>query len=102
MTRIVWSRRSLDDLDAIEAYIAKDHPAAARRVVQRIVKRTDRLCPFPKSGGFVEEDDHHRYRQVIQGNYRVIYRFEEASNIVFIITVIHGARLLDLEGLNVE
>jgi hypothetical protein len=28
---------------------------------------------FPNSGGFVEEDELHRYRQVLQGNYRVIY-----------------------------
>lgn len=35
MTRVIWSPRALDDLDAIEAYIAKDNPTAARRVIAK-------------------------------------------------------------------
>lgn len=99
MTPIIWSQRSLHDLDGIEAYIAKDNPVAARRHIQKIIRRTDRLTLFPLSGGYVEEDDEHRYRQVIQGNYRVIYRYDAESNIVSIITVIHAARLLDVDEL---
>ena len=99
MTPIVWSRRSLEELDAIEAYVARDRPVVARRLVEKIVRRTDRLKLFPLSGGFVEEDESHRYRQVLQGNYRVIYRYEAAEQMVFVVTVIHGARLLDVDGL---
>src|SRR5687767_1514967 len=99
MTRILWSRKALRDLDAIEAYIAQHNPIAAKRVVQKIVRRTDRLLLLPQSGGFVEEDESYRYRQVLQGNYRVIYRFQPGDNLVFIITVIHAARLLDPDTL---
>lgn len=99
MTRIIWSRKSLRDLDGIEAYIAQHNAVAARRVVQKIVRRTDRLLLFPQSGGYVEEDEARRYRQVLQGNYRVIYRFEPDDHLVFIITVIHAARLLDPDAL---
>ena len=74
MTRVIWSPRALDDLDAIEAYIAKDNATAARRLVAKIVKQAGRIETFPESGGFVEEDESHRYRQVLQGNFRVIYR----------------------------
>ena len=62
MTRVIWSPRALDDLDAIEAYIAKDNPTAARRVIAKIIQRARRIEMFPESGGFVEEDDSHRYR----------------------------------------
>ena len=95
MTRVIWSPRALDDLDAIEAYIAKDNPTAARRVVAKIVLRAKRIVLFPLAGGFVEEDDKQRYRQVLQGSYRVIYRYESAANTAFVIAVIHAARLLD-------
>jgi plasmid stabilization system protein ParE len=99
MTRVIWSPRALLDLDAIKSYIAKDHPAAASRLVAKIIMRAKRIELFPLSGGFVEEDDQQRYRQVLQGNYRVIYRYESASNTAYILTVIHAARLLDPDQL---
>jgi plasmid stabilization system protein ParE len=50
MTRVVWSPKALADLDAIEAYIAKDNPIAARRLIIKIVKRTKRIESFPLTG----------------------------------------------------
>jgi plasmid stabilization system protein ParE len=99
MTRVIWSPRALLDLDAIESHIAKDHPSAASRLIAKIIKRAKRIELFPLSGGYVEEDDHQRYRQVLQGNYRVIYRYETSINTAYIMTVIHAARLLDPEQL---
>jgi toxin ParE1/3/4 len=99
MTRVIWSPRALDDLDAIEAYIASDNATAARRLVGKIVARAKQIEPFPESGGFVEEDESHRYRQVLQGNFRVIYRYEPGGGTAYVITVIHAARLLDPDTL---
>jgi plasmid stabilization system protein ParE len=50
MTIVLWSPRALDDLDAIEAYIAQDNVTAARRLVARIVQRAKRIELFPESG----------------------------------------------------
>ncbi len=100
MTRIVWSAKSLRDLVAIEAYIAQFNPVAARRLVQKIIRRTEMLQSSPNSGGFVEQDDRRRYRQVLQGNYRVIYRYEPATKAVAVVTVIHAARLLDPDSMD--
>ena len=94
MTRIVWSTQAIDDLDAILAYIAKDNATAARRVVARIVERTGRIEQFPESGSLVGEDGLRRYRQIVEGNYRVIYRHDPNTRTAFIIAVIHAARLL--------
>ncbi|MEX2174488.1 MAG: type II toxin-antitoxin system RelE/ParE family toxin [Pirellulaceae bacterium] len=99
MTRLIWSPRALDDLDAIEAYIAKDNPVAARRLITKIVHRANRIERFPEGGGFVDEDETRRYRQVLQGSYRIIYRYEPAAKTAFIIAVIHAARLLDPDTL---
>jgi addiction module RelE/StbE family toxin len=98
MTQIVWSPKSLRDLEAIQGYIAQFNPTAAGRVVQKIIRRTDRLQSWPLSGGHVPEDATQAYRQVIMGNYRVIYRYDESSNRLTVITVIHAARLLDLDA----
>lgn len=99
MTQVIWSPRALFDLDAIEAYIAQDNTTAARRLVAKIVERAKRIEMFPESGGFVEEDESHRYRQVLQGNYRVIYRYEPTEGAAYVVTVIHAARLLDPDSL---
>jgi len=99
MTRVIRSPRALDDLDAIEAYIAKDNPTAARRVIAKIIQRARRIEMFPESGGIVEEDDSHRYRQILQGNYRVVYRYEQPSATAYVITIIHAARFLDPDTL---
>ncbi len=61
--------------------------------------RAKRIELFPLSGSIVEEDDRQRYRQILQGNYRVIYRHEPFANFAFVITVIHAARLLDPDHL---
>lgn len=98
MTAIRWSPKSLRDLEGIEEYVARHNPTAARRLVQKIIGRTDRILHFPNSGSFVEEDELHRYRQVLQGNYRAIYRYDAATDIATIITVIHAARLLELDS----
>ena len=93
MAQIIWDPVALDHLEGIAQYIAKDSPSAANRLIQRIFKRLERLEMFPLSGGYIAEDSRQIYREIIQGNYRVIYRV--SSDDVFIVAVYHAARLLD-------
>ena len=92
MAKVIWDRVAIDDLDQIAAYIERDAPAAARRLVQRIVGRAENVARHPLTGGFIPEDNHGIYRQLIQGNYRIIYRCQDDD--VLIVTVYHAARLL--------
>lgn len=48
--RIRWTQRALRRLDEIGAYIEKDDPDAAARVVARIVAAVDALAEYPASG----------------------------------------------------
>ena len=45
-----YSRRALDDLDAIFAHITRDSPAGSAAVVRRIQNAIDGLRDFPSSG----------------------------------------------------
>ena len=54
----------------------------------------------PLLGGFILEDPSHTYRELIQGNYRVIYRCDEDGKVVYVVAVHHAARLLDPGQLN--
>jgi plasmid stabilization system protein ParE len=48
--KVVWLRTALRNLDDIAAWIARDSPAAAARVVQRIRLASARLEEHPESG----------------------------------------------------
>jgi toxin ParE1/3/4 len=93
MAQVIWAPQALDDLEAIVNHIARDAPATARRFAQKIVRRIDQLALFPASGSYVLEDGSHTYREVLQGNYRIIYRVNAKR--VVIVAVYHAARLLD-------
>jgi hypothetical protein len=55
------------------------------------------LKRLPLSGGFVLEDASRTYRELIQGNYRIVYRSDGKT--VYIVTVRHAAPLLRAEDL---
>jgi len=91
MTRIVWTEPAVSDLDSIHAYISRDAEVYADAVISEIFDSVDRLAYFPQSGRVVPEMDDDSTREVIVGNYRIIY--DTAGDVVRILSVIHGARL---------
>lgn len=90
--RVVWSRRAVEDLEAIATYIASDSPAYAAAVVRNIVNQTRTLSRFPRVGRQVPEFDDETIRELIVYSYRVIYRLQEDE--ALIVAVIHGKRVL--------
>jgi addiction module RelE/StbE family toxin len=90
--RVVWSRRALQDLEAIAEYIAEDSPVYAATVVKNIVHQSRQLKQFPRSGRKVPEFDDENTREVLAYSYRIIYRLQEDE--VLIAAVIHGKRML--------
>ena len=90
---IVWTRQAREDLREIRAFIARDAPATASIFVRRLRYSVERLRMFPLSGHVVPELGREDIRELLKGNYRVIYR--AAEHRVEILTVYHSARLLD-------
>ena len=97
MAHIIWAPRAFADLEALLDYIARDEPATARRFGQRVLDRIESLADFPDAGSFVPEDETLTYREVFQGPYRIIFR--SSSNLVVIVAIHHGARLLHIDEL---
>ena len=97
MAHVIWAPKALADLEALLDYIAKDAPAAAGRFGEKLLLRVESLAEFPESGSLVPEDDTQTYREVFQGNYRIIFRTE--NNVVFVVRIHHAGRLLDTNTL---
>jgi addiction module RelE/StbE family toxin len=88
VTEVRWTEQAADDLAAIKDFIARDSPAHARGVVERLYVAVDQLRAFPESGRQVPEQP--RYRELVRTPYRIVYRFERGQ--VEILTVFHATR----------
>lgn len=84
------------DIEEIWDYIAVDSSEAADRFVAELERQVEALTSFPERCPLIPENEQlgTRYRHHLYGNYRTIFRI--AGTNVFVLRVIHGARLLDL------
>lgn len=87
--KVHWTATAQAHLDAIHAFIAQDSPEYARRMVDRLTRRSQQIAKFPFSGRRVPEYNVHFIREVIEGSYRIIYCIK--SDQIDVLAVIHGA-----------
>lgn len=83
MAQISWTKKSLQDLKAINDFISLDSPFYASRFIFKIIKRVDQLSEFPESGRIVPEKHNPEIRELIEGNFRIFYRLRK-NNIVIL------------------
>lgn len=94
MTSVVWTRQSIEDVEAIRTFITRDSPKYGALIAEQLTEAVERLGKFPLSGRVVPELRQEAIREVIYGNYRIVYRV--TKNEVQILTVFHASRLLNL------
>jgi addiction module RelE/StbE family toxin len=92
MVKITWTELAIEDLKIIHAYILKDSKIYADRMAEKIIARVDQLAYFPKSGRVVPEFENDSIRELIQGNYRIIYKVSTQK--ISIIRIHHSAKLV--------
>ena len=90
--KIIWSPLAVDRVSEIAGYIAQDNPVAAESWINTVFKKVEDLKAFPESGRIVPETDNKTIRELIYGNYRIIYRLEEKR--LSVLTVRHGKQVL--------
>ncbi len=91
MVRINWTIQARNDLKNIADYISKDSAVYARRQVLKIRNRTKTLKSLPRIGKIVPETEKTSIRELIEGNYRIIYKII-SQNRIDILTIHHTAR----------
>ena len=93
MADLRWTPQAAEDLEAIATFIAADSPQYASLFVIDVLAAVERLEQFPHSGRVVSESGFPNIRELLLGSYRIVYRTREGA--VEILTIGHGARLLD-------
>jgi toxin ParE1/3/4 len=89
--RLRRTARAEDDLMDIWAYIARDNPPAADRLLNLLDEKSQMLAQNPKLGA-ARDDIATEVRHFPVGNYLILYR--DIGDGVEIVRYVHGMRLL--------
>jgi toxin ParE1/3/4 len=87
---IVWSPTAIQDLAALRAYITKESPAGARRIVLHILRDIENLLPENPHMGRPGRVPGTRELVIPQTPYIVPYRVQ--GDVIQILRVYHSAR----------
>ena len=93
--KIIWSPLAIDRASEIAEYISLDNPTAATKWVERVFEKVKTLSSSPEIGRKVPETNRKEIRELIFGNYRIIYRIEKSK--VSILTIRHSKQILPVD-----
>jgi plasmid stabilization system protein ParE len=85
------------DIEDIWFYIAEESPENATAFILALEDQIGTLESLPERCPLIPENEllNRGYRHLIHGSYRTIFRVE--GRVVYVLRVIHGARLLELD-----
>ncbi len=86
--KIIWSPLAIDRAAEIAGYISLDNPAAANKWIEKIFEKVEVLSTSP-------EINSKEIRELIFGNYRIIYRLEKPH--ISILTIRHDKQILPVD-----
>lgn len=91
MVEIKWLRDAQNDLREIYDYISLDSKRYAHLQVEKIINATKIIKIQPEIGKILEATANPKIRELVEGNYRIIYRIIDLNKI-HILMVHHSAR----------
>lgn len=74
MVKIIWTERSLKDLNEIGEYISKDSLNYAKLTLEKLIDTTKLIETNQLIGRVVPEVNEKDIRELITDNYRIIYQ----------------------------
>ncbi|MFZ1574141.1 MAG: type II toxin-antitoxin system RelE/ParE family toxin [Chromatiaceae bacterium] len=80
--KVRWTDQAFQRLAEIEAFIARDDPKAGERLVDLLIARGEALADHPHPGRRLPEFPNNELREVIVGNYRLVYRVRHEDVVV--------------------
>jgi toxin ParE1/3/4 len=93
MVEIIWTDNAIQDLNEIGEYIGNDSPKYAELTVSTLFNTPSILRDHPRAGKIVPEFGSQSIRELICGNYRIVYRIVGYDRID-ILTVHNCSRLI--------
>ena len=92
MAEIIWTEPALRNIEDIASYIAISNPAAAKKLVAKIISKIERLNDHPLSGRKPPELQNLNYREILVNPCRVFYKYE--NDVVYILYIMRQEQYL--------
>ena len=93
--KLIWSPLALERAAEIIDYISLDNPSAAKRWLNTVFDKVEQLTSSPELGRIVPEILDSKFREIIYGNYRIIYHLDLTT--ISILTIRHGKQILPID-----
>jgi len=89
--KITFDVAASDDLDRILAWIKKDNPEAAQRMIARIKARVERLATpgLARMGRPGRDSGTH---ELVEAPYIIVYEVDEQGDEIVVLAIFHGAQ----------
>ncbi len=95
--KLQWTETAKNDLIAIRRYIAVDNAIAAKKWIERLKTKARNIVHSPLVGRKVPELSCKDIREVIEGNYRIVYHVQSKG--VSILIVFESHRLFPTKNI---
>ena len=93
--KIEWSPLAIERVLELAEYIALDKPEVAIEWATDIFDSAEKLKDHPKLGRVIPEIRDENYRELLEGNYRVIYWLGNSK--ISVLTVCHGKAIFPID-----
>jgi len=91
MAQVIWTEIATQELEAIAVFLNEYSESYAKAVVKRLYERTGQLAGFPEMGRIIPEINNPRFRELIEGNYRLMYEVLN-EDLILVQRIIHQSR----------
>ncbi len=96
--RIIWSPLAITRLEEISDYIALDNLSAADKFIDDVFEKVNNLKTNAEIGRVIPELNISNFREVIFGNYRIIYKYDQ--KVISVLTVRNFKQILPMSDIN--
>ena len=90
MASVLWTVGAREDLRQLIVFVGGDSETYAAIIAGRIMAAVDRLESYPRIGRIVPEYQDASIREMLVGNYRIVYRMRQ--EVIGVIAIVHGGR----------
>jgi toxin ParE1/3/4 len=94
MVEVIWTQNATEEIVNIAEYLEQYSKYYAETIVKKLYSKVNVLRQHPKIGRVIPEMQNEIYRELIEGNYRIMYEILD-EEIILIQRVIHSSRFFD-------
>lgn len=87
MAKIIWSVKAINDLENIAKFHSQYSENYTSALIKKLFNKPNLLKQMPEMGRIVPEKNDASIRELIIGNYRIIYQYNADIGVVSILTV---------------